>query len=132
MVSSSQPRTGATAFEDRPVRLQALAVIAGPVVLGTAAGIAVAGSATVYWVLQAVALLGGLLGGMEHRSVSTAADRGLLGGLVFGSSLLLAHAIDGRAAAVSLGSMPGFLVVITGVFGAALASAGALARRRRG
>jgi hypothetical protein len=57
------------------------------------------------------------------------------GGAIYGTSLLIAHAIAGTHAKVSLGSFPPLLAVVTAIIGMFLgAGGGRLARtmRRRG
>ena len=53
-----------------------------------------------------------------------AADRGFLGGLIYGAALLLVHELVNTHAKVSLGSFPPFLAVITTLVGTLLSAAG--------
>src|SRR5215210_2908731 len=118
-------------FADRPPAAQLAGALVVPAAFGAVCGLVLASSATAYWVLQGVAALGGLLAGLEHRNASEGADRGLLGGLVFGSFLLLAHAIDGREAQASLGEWPGLLLVFTSIAGCLLGALGGAIRSGR-
>jgi hypothetical protein len=118
-------------FSNRPPVAQLVGALVVPALFGAVCGVVLGGSATAYWALQGVGAVGGLLAGLEHRTASEGADRGLFGGLVFGSFLLLAHAIDGRTAQASLGEWPGVLIVFTGVAGALLGAAGGAIRSNR-
>ena len=116
-------------FEDRTMGFRALLVIVVPAVFGAIAGLLLGPSATLYLVLQAVAALGGLAAGLEHQRSGQAALRGLLGGLVFGLAIVVAHALSGGTDHGLL-PQPALLPVITALAGAALAALGALLRRR--
>src|SRR5206468_3120856 len=67
---------------------------------------------------------GGVLAGFEHRDGWGGADRGLVGGALFGLGLLIAHAIAGTHAKVSLGGFPPFLIVIDAIAGMFLGALG--------
>ena len=97
-------------------------------------GVVLGESGAAYWVLAAVAAIGGVLAGLEHRDGWGGADRGLVGGALFGLGVLVAHAIAGTHAKVSLGSFPPFLIVIDAIIGMFLGALGgrmARALRRR-
>jgi hypothetical protein len=111
--------------------VQFVAALLVPAAFGAFVGVMLGVSAAAYWGLQGLAAIGGLLAGLEHRDAGDAADRGLLGGLVFGSFLLLAHAITGAEPKADLGEMPGLLVVFAGIFGALLGALGGAIRQRR-
>ena len=117
-------------FAERPAPVQLIAGLIVPAVFGAVCGVLLGVSAGAYWGLQGLGLLGGLAAGLEHRDAAEGVDRGLLGGLVFGSFILLAHAIAGTDAKVELGDAPGLLVVFTGIFGALLGAAGGALRAR--
>jgi len=106
-----------------------------PAIAGAIAGVLVGVSAGGYWAWGAVAAVGGFLGGFEHQDGWGGADRGVTGGAIYGASLLIAHAIAGTDAKVSLGSFPPLLAVVTAIIGMFLGAAGGrLARmiRKRG
>src|SRR4051812_16213892 len=119
-----QVRQTGTTFEHRSPAAQLIGALVVPALFGAVCGVVLGSSATVYWALQGAGAIGGVLGGMEHASAAEGADRGLLGGLVFGSFLLLAHAIDGREAQASLGEWPGLLLVFTSIAGCLLGALG--------
>ena len=121
-----------TLFSDRDRRGQMIVAGLVPAIIGAVAGILVGVSSGAYWAISALAALGGVLAGFEHQDVRSAARRGLIAGAVYGVALLLAHAIAGTDAKVSLGDFPPLLAVITAIIGLLLTGAGAwLARSRR-
>lgn len=87
-------------------------------------GIALGISAGAYWGLSALAGLGAILAGFEHQDGWGGADRGLVGGAIFGAGVLIAHAIAGTHAKVSLGSFPPLLIVIDAIAGMLLGAIG--------
>lgn len=119
-------------FRDRS---QAAQIVLGgvlPMLIGAGAGILIGVSVAGYWVIAAVAAVGGFLSGFEHLDGWGGADRGLTGGAIYGASLLIAHAIAGTHAKVSLGSFPPLLAVVTAIVGMFLAGfGGRLARMQR-
>lgn len=101
--------------------------------LGAGAGILIGVSTGGYWALGAVAAIGAFLGGFEHRDGWGGADRGFSGGLIYGVTLLVLHALLGTHAKVSLGGFPPLLAVITTLIGTLLSAAGGrIARGQRG
>lgn len=111
-------------FSDRSRAMQV--VLAGilPAALGALAGVMLGVSSAAYWAVGAIAAIGGLFAGFEHSGLQGAAARGFVAGAVYGVALLLAHAIAGTDAKVSLGSVPPLLAVITAIIGAGLAILG--------
>ena len=76
-----------------------------------------------------IALLGGFLGGIEHRGAEDGFIRGLVGGLVFGSFILLGHKIAGTEAKAELTEPQVVLVILTTVVGACWARSAAASGR---
>jgi len=111
-------------FRDRSRPLQVITGGLVPAIFGAVVGIVLGESAGAYWGLQAVAAIGGVLAGFEHRDGWGGADRGLVGGAIFGTSLLVAHAVAGSHAQVSLGSFPPLLAVFTAIIGMLLGALG--------
>ena len=101
-----------------------------PAAIGALAGVLLGVSSGAYWAVGAVAALGGLAAGFEHPDARSAAARGAVAGAIYGVALLLAHAIAGTHAKVSLGSFPPLLAVITAIIGALLGVLGAWIARR--
>ena len=121
-----------TLFRDRSRTFQVIVGGVVPLLFGAVVGIVVGVTSGGYWALAALAALGGVLAGLEHRDGWGGADRGLVGGALFGLGVVVAHAIAGTHAKVSLGSFPPLLAVVTAIVGMFLAAAGGrLARLRR-
>jgi hypothetical protein len=119
-------------FRDRSRPAQILLGGVVPLLFGAVVGIMLGVSAGAYWGLAALAGVGGFLAGFEHRDGWGGADRGLVGGAIFGLGILIAHAIAGTHAKVSLGSFPPFLIVIDAIAGMFIgALGGRLARTLR-
>jgi hypothetical protein len=119
-------------FRDRPRPIQIVLGGVVPFAFGAVVGVVVGISAGAYWALAVLAGVGAVFAGLEHRDGWGGADRGLVGGVLFGSGVLIAHAIAGTEAKVSLGSFPPFLIVIDAIFGILLgALGGRLARSMR-
>jgi hypothetical protein len=103
-----------------------------PAAIGALAGVMIGVSVGVYWGIAVLAAIGSVVSGFEHQDGWGGADRGLAAGAIYGAALLIAHAIAGTHAKVSLGSFPPLLVVITAIAGMLLcALGGRIARMRR-
>jgi hypothetical protein len=121
-----------TLFRDRSRTFQVIVGGVVPLLFGAVVGIVVGVTSGGYWALAALAALGGVLAGLEHRDGWGGADRGLVGGALFGLGVVVAHAIAGTHAKVSLGSFPPFVIVIDAIIGMLLgALGGRLARSLR-
>jgi hypothetical protein len=120
-----------TLFRDRPRPVQVVIGGVVPALIGVAAGVLLGVSSGGYWAIAALAAIGGVLAGFEHLNGWGGADRGFFGGAIYGASLLIAHAIAGTHAKVSLGSFPPFLVVITAIVGMLLGALGGRTARLR-
>ncbi len=120
-------------FADRGREAQALLALIIPFVFGAVVGVLLGVSAPIYWVLSLLAAVGAFLAGLEHPDARSGALRGLVMGVAYGVGLLLAHAVAGTHAKVSLGSFPPLVIVIDAIVGAALCALGAwlLGRRSR-
>src|SRR5438270_2576144 len=119
-------------FRDRSRPAQIVLGGVVPLLFGGGVGVVLGVSAGAYWGLAALAGVGGVLAGFEHRDGWGGADRGLVGGALFGLGVVVAHAIAGTHAKVSLGSFPPFLIVIDAIVGMLLgALGGRLARSLR-
>lgn len=119
-------------FSERPRRTQIVLAIAVPFLFGAVAGVAVGISAAAYTVLALLAAVGGILAGLEHRDPRDGARRVFLGGALFGLGILIAHAIAGTDAKVSLGGFPPLLILIDAIIGSVLgAIGGAISARSR-
>jgi hypothetical protein len=111
-------------FRDRPRPIQIVLGGCVPLAFGAVVGIVLGVSAGAYWALAILAGLGAVLAGFEHQDGWGGADRGLVGGVLFAVGILVAHAIAGTHAKVSLGSFPPLLIVIDAIFGMLLGALG--------
>jgi ABC-type branched-subunit amino acid transport system permease subunit len=119
-------------FRDRPRPVQIVLGGVVPAVFGAIAGILIGASTGAYWAIAALVTIGGVIAGFEHLDGWGGADRGLVGGGVYGTSLLITHAIVGTHAKVSLGSFPPLFAVVTAIVGMLLgALGGRIARAQR-
>jgi hypothetical protein len=102
-------------LKDRPRPVQIVLGGVVPAVSGAIAGILVGVSGGAYWGYGAVVAVGSVIAGF-----------------VYGVALLIAHAIAGTHAKVSLGSFPPLLAVVTAIIGMLLSALGGyLARTGR-
>jgi hypothetical protein len=119
-------------FDERPFWLQVLGGIVVPVVFGLLCGVALGWNEIVYYVMVGpLAIAGGFLGGIEHRNVDDGVLRGAIGGLVFGSFVLIGHEIANDEPKAHLPDPQGALVFVTTLFGAILGGLGAYWRSKR-
>jgi len=116
-------------FRERPRSTQVVLGLVVPTALGALAGVLLGVSAAAYWVIGVIAFVGGILAGFEHADAADGAVRGLVGGTLYGTGLLVAHAIAGTDAEVELPGFAPILVVFTAVIGVLL---GALGGKIRG
>jgi hypothetical protein len=120
------------AFEDRSPAEQIIGVVVVTIVFGIVTGFALGWNEIVYYVLVGpIAILGGFVGGMEHRAVDEGVLRGATGGLVYGSFILLGLEILNQEPEAHLGDPRAGLVVVTTIGGAILGGLGAAYRLRR-
>jgi hypothetical protein len=115
-------------FETRPVVAKALLVFAGPILFGLLCGFLLGHSKTAYLLASLLTIPGAFLAGYEHAGASDGADRGVIGGALFGEFILVGHYIDGSAAMASLPHPAGVLVVFTALIGTLLGAFGGYVR----
>jgi hypothetical protein len=112
-------------FEDRPFPLQLIGAIVVPVIFGIVTGMALGWNGVVYWILIGpLAILGGLIAGTEHNGPGEGFIRGLLGGLVYGSFVLIGFEIVNTDAKAYLGDPQVGLVFVTTLVGGLLGALG--------
>jgi hypothetical protein len=116
-------------FRDRARPIQIALGGFVPFAFGAVVGVVLGISAGAYWGLSVLAGLGAIVAGFEHPDGWGGADRGLVGGALFGAGILIAHAIAGGDAKVSLGSFPPLLIVIDAIAGMLLGAIGGRLRR---
>jgi hypothetical protein len=115
---------GPELFKDRPRSTQIVLGGVVPFLFGAVVGVVLGIAAAGYWTLAFLAAVGGLLAGMEHEDGWGGADRGLLGGALFGAGVLIAHGIAGTRAQASLGSFPPLLIVVDAIAGMLIGALG--------
>jgi hypothetical protein len=119
-------------FRDRSRLAQILLGGVAPAALGALQGVLIGASSAAYWVVAVIAGFGAFVAGFEHRDGWGGADRGMVGGAIYGTALLLVHALVGTHAKVSLGSFRPLFAVLTAIIGAVLgAIGGRIARAMR-
>jgi len=123
-------------FRERPRSTQILLGLVVPTAIGALAGVFLGISAGAYWAIGLIAFVGGILAGFEHADGWDGAERGLVGGTLYGTGLLVAHAIAGTDAKVKLPGFEPILVLVTAIIGVVLGSIGGRIRgaamKRRG
>src|SRR4051812_22583173 len=119
----------------RPVQFQLAAL--GPLLLGLVCGFFLGISAASFWVVNALGILGGVLGGLEYPAAERtggapapaparspqreAAARGALAGAMFGLGVYIAHVSSGDPAHAPLPSPEILIVPFSAVIGCGLA-----------
>jgi hypothetical protein len=122
----------AALFRERPTILKIITALVVPAAFGAVTGVVLGLSAAGYWALSLLALAGGVLAGFEHPNGWEGADRGLVGGAIFGTFLLLAHTLAGTDAQVSLPKFTPILVLFTALIGMLAGALGGRLRRAAG
>jgi hypothetical protein len=115
---------------DRPLVLQLILAIVVPVAYGLFTGWSLAQDETLYLVLSLLGILGGIAAGYDHLGAGQGALRGVLGGALFGTAILLGHSIWDDAAKADIPDPQWVLVVITTVLGALFGAWGGALRAR--
>ena len=119
-------------FDERPFALQVAGGIVVPMVFGLITGFALGWNEIVYYILAVpLAIAGGFLGGIEHRAADEGLVRGAIGGLVFGSFVLLGLEIVNTEPKAYLGDPQAGLVFVTTLGGAILGALGGSWRGRQ-
>jgi hypothetical protein len=117
-------------LEEHPRSLQVLLAIVLPAAYGALTGYVLGVSESTYLVLSILGVLGGIGAGFDHLGAGEGAKRGVLAGLIFGSSILIAHEIHGATAKADLPEPAILLVVVTTLLGAAFGALGGWLRER--
>ena len=120
------------AFDDRNPVEQIIGAVVVPMIFGLITGFALAWHEIVYYALAGpLAIAGGFVGGTEHRGADDGFVRGAMGGLVFGSFILLGLEILNDEPEAYLGEPQVGLVFVTTIAGSILGALGAAYRVRR-
>ena len=117
-------------LEERSRSAQAVLALVVPAAYGVVTGYFLGVSESTYVILSVLAVVGGVGAGFDHRGAAAGAKRGLLGGVLFGAFVLIAHEIHGATAKAHLPEPAIVLVVITAVLGVALGALGGWLRGR--
>ena len=118
-------------LRERSSGVEMATVLVGPLALGAVTGYFLGESETVYLILSAIGILGGLGAGFEHEGALEGFYRGLLGGLLFGFAILLTHGLRDVPATAHLPDPEVGLIAITAIAGAVLGAIGGVLRLRR-
>jgi hypothetical protein len=119
------------AFDERPAILQIVGGVVVPAVFGLLTGFVLGWSEVLYLIMAGpIGIGGGFFAGIEHRAADEGVVRGIIGGLVFGSFILLGHEIAGTDPKADLPEPEVGLVFITTIGGAILGGLGGRYRAR--
>lgn len=120
-------------FLERPFVLQLVGGIVVPAVYGILTGFTLSVNEILYYALSGpIAITGGFLGGVEHRESGEGFLRGAVGGLIFGSFILLGNEmLDPDETKAHLPDPQVGLVFVTTIGGAILGALGARWRNRQ-
>lgn len=115
---------------DRPFPVQIVLALVLPVAFGALTGWTLSENETVYLVLSLAGILGGIGAGYDHLGADQGFVRGILGGMLFGLSILATHSLVDEVAKAKLPDPQWILVIITTVLGALLGAWGGALRAR--
>jgi hypothetical protein len=120
-------------FLERPFWLQLVGGIVVPAVFGILTGFALSVNEILYYAMSGpLGILGGFLAGVEHRDTGEAFVRGAIGGLIFGSFILLGNEmLNPEETKAHLPEPQVGLVFVTTLAGAILGALGAGWRARQ-
>ncbi len=117
-------------LEEHPRGLQFVLACVVPVVFGAITGYFLGVSEAAYTILGLIGVVGGIGAGFDHLGTAAGAKRGLLAGLLFGSSILIAHQIHGADAKAHLPDPEILLILVTTLLGCAFGALGGWLRAR--
>ena len=117
-------------LREHPRWLQVFLALILPAAYGAVTGYFLGVSEGTYLVLSIIGILGGIGAGFDHMGASIGMRRGIVAGLIFGSSILIAHEIHGADAKADLPDPETVLVAITTGLGAAFGALGGWLRER--
>jgi hypothetical protein len=118
-------------LSDRPEGQGLIVSMVVPVVFGALAGWALGVSEPAYLVLALLGIAGGYFAGLEHDYPIDGVYRGMLGGLLFGSAILITNGILDKEPEAHLPDPETLLIAITAAFGTVLGWLGARSRAKR-
>jgi hypothetical protein len=120
-------------FLERPFWLQIVGGIVVPAIFGILTGFALSVNEILYYAMSGpLGIIGGFLAGTEHRGADEGFVRGAIGGLIFGSFILLGNEIlNPEETKAHLPEPQVGLVFATTLAGAILGAVGGAWRARR-
>jgi hypothetical protein len=118
-------------LKEHPRSIQFLLAVALPVAYGAVTGYFLGVSEVTYLVLSILGVLGGIGAGFDHMGAKIGLRRGIVAGLLFGSSILIAHEIHGADAKADLPDPETVLVAVTTGLGAVFGALGGWLRERQ-
>jgi hypothetical protein len=117
-------------LHEHPRSIQVLLAVVLPAVYGALTGYVLGVSEATYLVLSVLGVLGGIGAGFDHVGAAAGAKRGLIAGLIFGGSILIAHEIHGADAKADLPDPAILLILITTILGVGFGALGGWLRER--
>lgn len=117
-------------ISEHPRWLQFTLAVALPVLYGAVTGYFLGISEVTYLVLSILGVLGGIGAGFDHMGAGAGAKRGIMAGVLFGGSILVAHEIQGADPEADLPEPAILLVVVTTALGCAFGALGGWLRQR--
>jgi hypothetical protein len=118
-------------LRSREVPLQVVLAAVVPALVGAIAGWLLGVNELAYVIWSVIALAGGFFAGLEHRGAGEGAIRGVIGGGLFGATLLLVHHAIGDEPKADLPEPEVVLVVITALIGTVSGALGGARRAKR-
>lgn len=118
-------------LSDRPDGQGIIVSMVIPVLFGVLAGWLLGESKGAYLIVSVIAIGGGYFAGLEHDFAIDGFYRGMLGGLLFGSSILITNGLIDKEPKADLPDPETLLIAITAIFGAILGWLGARSRAKR-
>jgi hypothetical protein len=115
---------------DRRPAEQAFIVLVLPALFGAICGVMLGVSEGLYTVLTLLGILGGTAAGYDHSTAGEGALRGIAGGALFGTFILLAHAITGAHAKAHIPEPHVVLPIATTLISIPLGAIGGALRAR--
>jgi hypothetical protein len=117
-------------LREHPRWVQFVLAIALPAVYGGLTGYLLGVNEATYVVLSILGVLGGIGAGFDHMGAAIGLRRGIVAGLIFGASILVAHEIHGADPKAHLPDPEVVLVAVTTGLGALFGALGGWLRQR--
>jgi hypothetical protein len=117
-------------LSDRPDGQGLFVSMVVPILFGVVTGWALGVSEVGYLILSLLGIAGGYFAGLEHDYPIDGVYRGMLGGLLFGSTILITNGILDKEPEAHLPDPETLLIVITGGAGTILGWLGARSRAK--